>query len=60
MKSGILNNKRHLTEVAVYIIIPFLQRWIQLHLNLLAAAIQKLDSLGFCLAQKLVPQDQER
>jgi hypothetical protein len=57
---GILNSKKHMTRLAVYFLIPILQRWLQLHLDMRVAAIQKLDSLGFCLAQKLVPQDQKR
>jgi hypothetical protein len=56
---GILNSKKHMTRVVVYFLIPILQRWLQLHLDMLVAAIQKLDGLGFCLAQKLVPPGPE-
>lgn len=58
--SGMLNSEKHLIQVAVYILIPFLQRWIKLHADLLALIMRYLDRLGFCLGQRLESRDLER
>ncbi len=53
-----MNREKPLIRIAVYVLIPFVQRLLHLLLRIIGETTQRLDNLGFSLAKKWMPKDQ--